>query len=193
MTGGHSLQSLLIQDNKAFMQHLLVAGTFDAFELVSAQLATFCTFSVAGDYIPGFLPQEDALPAAASAGPADVPDAAANKAPASHTYTPWRLIRPHMLDLIRGKSKPSSMRIVLRMSNENTQKVLRSSGADLNAGDVTGLYLNITYQYTRQEETITCIPGVSIRVFTLDKRLEHTWDEMVGKFLKQSRIPFLNA
>ena len=58
------MQSLLIQDNKAFMQHLLVAGTFDAFELVSAQLATFCTFSVAGDYIPGFLPQEDALPAA---------------------------------------------------------------------------------------------------------------------------------
>ena len=109
------MQSLLIQDNKAFMQHLLVAGTFDAFELVSAQLATFCTFSVAGDYIPGFLPQEDALPAAASAGPADVPDAAANKAPASHTYTPWRLIRPHMLDLIRGKSKPETMRKELFM------------------------------------------------------------------------------
>lgn len=184
------MQSLRIQDNKAFMQHLLLSGTFDAFGLVSAQVTTFCTFQISGEFIPGFLPETEALSAAKGTPPASETSPASATANRTPSYAPWRLVRPHVLDVIRGKNKPGSMRIVFRLSDDNMQKVLRSCGEGWRDAAVAGLFLNITYQHSGGEETITCIPGVSLRIFTLDKELEHTWDDLVQRYLKQAQIPF---
>ena len=51
----------------------------------------------------------------------------------------------------------------------------------MHAEDVQGLYLNIRYD----GKHLSCITGTSFKTFTLDKSLEHAWDEMVQKFLKQ--------
>ena len=169
------MQSLLIQDHKTFMHHLLAAETFDSFELVKAQISTFCTFSIDGSYHHGYFQEEDA----------SVSDA---------PYCAWRMVRPHVLEMIRGKSKPRNMHIVFRLSDANTQKVLRSGAssgaASLSAEDVNGLYLNISYNHTESEEQIACVTGTSLKVFSTDKSLEHSWDDMVIRFFRKNQIPF---
>ena len=37
---------------------------------------------------------------------------------------------------------------------------------------------------------IICVTGTSFKTFTLDKTLEHLWDEMITNFLHQKGIPF---
>ncbi len=32
--------------------------------------------------------------------------------------------------------------------------------------------------------------GTSIKTFTLDKTLEHVWDELIQKFFRQQKIPY---
>jgi predicted fused transcriptional regulator/phosphomethylpyrimidine kinase len=51
---------------------------------------------------------------------------------------------------------------------------------------VQGLYLNIRYN----GETLTCITGTSFKTFTMDKTLEHAWDEMTENFFKKKGIDF---
>ncbi len=36
---------------------------------------------------------------------------------------------------------------------------------------------------------LNCISGASLRIFTLDKSLEHAWDEMLRRFFKKKEIP----
>ena len=38
--------------------------------------------------------------------------------------------------------------------------------------------MNITYQ----NKEVTCTSGTSMKTFTLDKSLDHAWDEMMLKF-----------
>ena len=173
------MKSFLIQDRKEFMNRLLGSELFDAFEVVSAQLTTFCTFTVDGTYIPGYLSEEEPDPASSA------PEASA--AP----FALWKTLRPHLFDLIRGKSKPGSIRIVLRLSQKNTERMLRSGGSPLHSSDVSGFFLNISYQHREQTEQITCITGTSLKTFTLDKTAEHVWDEMAGRFFRKAGIPFL--
>ena len=52
--------------------------------------------------------------------------------------------------------------------------------------NVQGLYLNFHFDGT----ALTCVTGTSFRTFTMDKSLEHIWDEMAQKFFRQHQIPF---
>ena len=157
------------------MQQFLLSGRFDSFELVSAQVTTFCTFKIDGSFLPGYLPAES------------------SEEPESSEFAPWKEIRSHVLALVRGTSKPYSMRFVLRLSRENTEKVLENTGSSLSPDDIGGLYLNISYSRgakdTLPEETITCVTGTSLKTFSPDKRLEHQWDDLAMKFFRKAGIP----
>ena len=52
---------------------------------------------------------------------------------------------------------------------------------------VGGLYLNIRYE----EQTMYCITGVSLNIFTLDKRIEQGWDAEIKQLLKEKQIAYI--
>ena len=157
------------------MHQFLLSERFDSFELVSAQVATFCTFKIDGTFFPGYLPER------------------ASEDTTFQEFASWKEIRSHILTLIRGSSKPRSMRFVLRLSPANTAKVLMNTGTSLSIEDVAGLYLNIAYSREakdgRSDEKITCVTGTSLRSFSPDKRLEHHWDDLAAKFFQKAGIP----
>lgn len=167
------MRSLQIPDVKDFMTKLLTTDIFDTFLVSEASVTTFTTFQIDGSYHPDYFGNMD--------GSADADHGKEETAP----Y--WRLIRPFFFDLIKGKHTPLNFKIVFRLADYNVEKLLLQAGIPLHALDVSGLYLNIYYN----GKEISCITGTSVRVFTLDKSLEHAWDDMVGKFLKQRSIPFL--
>ena len=55
---------------------------------------------------------------------------------------------------------------------------------EMSPEDVQGLYLNLKFDGMH----LTCITGTSFRTFTMDKSLEHAWDEMVKKFFLKKKL-----
>ena len=186
------MRSLLIQDNKTFMQQLLLSEMFDPFCVVKAELETFCTFSVDGTYLSGYLDRDPEETAANGGGRTGTGTGAGeNEGRKPDTYVPWKLLRPHFLSLIRGKSKPHGMRLVLRLAGRNVEKLVRQYDIPLLPEQIGGLFLNINYSNREGTEQITVITGTSVTVFTMDRTLEQTWDEMCGKLLTRGGIAFL--
>ena len=166
------MQSLQIPDVKDFMAKLLTTEFFDAFLLSEASITTFTQFQIDGTYHPDYF--------------GNVEEDASSPAPLATT---WKLVRPFFFDLVKGKHTPLNFKIIFRLADYNTEKLLKQAGIPLHAGDVAGLFLNIHYN----GKEVSCVTGTSVRIFTLDRSLDRAWDDMVQKFLKQKKIPFLPA
>lgn len=164
------MTSLQISDIREFTKQLLLGDTFDHFLLVEATVTTFNTFFIDGTLQKDYYSEEEAeelgITNAALSG--------------------WLQIKPFILTLIKGKRVPKSFKIVLQLSASNTAKLLQQTGLTMPPEDVSGLYINLKYDGSQ----LSCITGTSLRQFTLDKSLEHAWDEMILKFFRQRGIPF---
>ena len=92
-------------------------------------------------------------------------------------YSYWKNIREYCFSLIRGKRTPLSFRFVFSLSPRNIA---------LDPDEIQGLYLNIRFD----GKSLACVTGSSFKTFSMDKTLEHAWDEMVEKFFRQKQIAF---
>lgn len=164
------MRSFQIQDTRDFMKKLLMVDTFDTFQLSEASITTFASFHMDGLFHADYFgtQEEEAF------------------STEKDSYVLWKRIRPFFFDLTKGKNTPLSFRIVFRLAHHNVAKLLSQSGISLTAEDVDGLFLNIRYD----ENGLYCISGTSLRIFSLDKSLEHAWDAMLEKFFRQKAIPF---
>ncbi len=160
--------SLHILDVKGFMSQLLLRDTFDHFYLTEASVTTFCTFRIDGHLQKDYYSSEER-----------------KQEEFSLPYSFWKQVRPFCLELIKGKKTPLNFRITFQLSASNTEKLLRQTGTSFTSSDVNGLYLNLHYD----GHSLHCVTGTSLNLFTMDKSLEHTWDEMVRKFFRSREIP----
>lgn len=164
------MTALSILNVKEFMNILLCSNTFDNFLLSEGSITTYMTFILDGHCITDFFSPEDEPYARIS----------------QENYVPYSFVRPACFDLIKGKRTPSSFQFVFQLSAENQTHTLASIGSSFSTEDVSGMYLNLKYRNGQ----LTCTTGVSCRVFSADKSLEHAWDELVKRFLKSHQIPF---
>lgn len=162
--------ALSILNIKEFMNVLLRTETFDSFLLSEGSVTTYMTFHLEGRPNADFFSPEDA------------PYSQLNLEP----YVPFSLVRPVCFDLIKGKRTPVSFKFVFQLSRENLARTLSSIDPSLSAEDISGMYLNLLYQ----NQQLTCTTGVSRRIFSMDKSLEHAWDDLVKRFLKTHKIPY---
>ena len=162
--------ALSILNIKEFMNILLRTEAFDSFLLSEGSITTYMTFLLEGRPNTDFFSPEDE----------------AYHQILSESYIPFFLLRPTCFDLIKGKRTPSSFKFVFQLSSENQARTISSIGGSFSSEDIQGMYLNLIYQ----NQQLTCTTGVSCRVFSMDKSLEHAWDEMVKRFLKNHKIPF---
>ena len=160
--------SLHILDVKGFMSQLLLRDTFDRFYLTEASITTFGTFYIDGHLQKQYYSQEEL-----------------ENEEFCHNFTYWKQVRPFCLELIKGKKTPLHFKIVFQLSSSNTEKLLKQAGVSLSLSDVGGLYLNLHYDGHK----LNCVTGTSLNIFTMDKSLERSWDEMVGKFFRAKEIP----
>lgn len=164
------MRSYQIQDIRDFMKKLLMQDTFDTFLLSEASITTYASFHIDGKFHPEYL------------STAESEQLDAEKA----GFALWRRVRPFFFELTRGKNTPLNFRIVFRLAPYNIERLIRQTGVSLGAGDVDGLFLNILYDGS----SLNCVSGVSLKIFSLDKSLEHAWDDMLEKFFRQKGVPF---
>ncbi len=164
------MTALSILNVKEFMNILLRTDAFDNFLLSEGSITTYMTFLLDGHCKEEFFSPEDEPYELVS----------------NETYVPFSLVRPTCFELIKGKRTPSSFKFVFQLSSENQARTLASMGSSFSSEEITGMYLNLKYQ----NQQLTCTTGVSCRIFSMDKSLEHAWDELVKRFLKNQKIPF---
>lgn len=162
--------ALKITDIKDFMSKLLIGNVFDSFYLIEASITTFNTYTIDGTLQKNFYEEEQAKKILVS----------------GQTYSLWKDNKNFCFSLIKGTRTPLHFKIVFQQSRENTDSILKSSGCTINAQDVNGLYLN--FQYSNGE--LICTTGVSLRIFTMDRSLEHTWDSLVMKYFSKQNFSF---
>ena len=164
--------ALQIQDIKNFMSKLLLTQTFDNFLLIEGSVTTYNTFYIDGRIHKDFFTEEE------------LEERALN----TRTFSLWKEVRPFCLELKKKKKTPLGFKFVFQLSRENTAKLLTASGiTSLLPENVTGLLLNIRYD----GGNLSCITATNLNLFTLDKSVEHAWDDMLKRFLKQQEISFL--
>lgn len=156
--------SLNLTSQKTFISHLLLKETFDNFQFIEGEIITFNKFTIDGFIQKNFYEDSNDLP----------------------EYSFWKNIKEYCLSIIKGKQTPLSFRFIFRLSPQNMARLLEQNQLDFQPQDVQGLYLNITFD----NNGLKCITGTSLKLFSLDKSLEKTWDEMVQKFFYQKEIPF---
>ena len=96
------------------------------------------------------------------------------------------MIQPFCFSIMKGKKTPLHFKIVFMLSKKNTEKLLLGNRVPLSIDDIFGLFVNFQYDGTH----LTCTTGTSVKTFTLDKTLDHVWDELVQKFFRQQQIPY---
>lgn len=162
--------AMKIPEVKAFMNLLLLSDTFDRFLVAEASITTFNTFHMDGKLKKEFFTAEELR----------------GETLAGRDYSYWGELRPFCLALIKGQKAPLHFKIVFALSRPNTEKLLTGQGLSLTPDDIEGLFLNIVYR----DGALTCTTGTSMRLFTLDRSLENTWDDMIRKFFKSKEIVF---
>lgn len=91
----------------------------------------------------------------------------------------WESVKNFCYEYIKGKKTPLAFRIVFCLSPENTVRFLSGLESSVSPEQIGSLNVNIKYDGS----TLSCTTAVSLKIFTMDKTLEHAWDEMFSRFL----------
>ena len=157
---------LSILDIKNFMHGILNGNMFDKFYIVDGEIQTFTEFHLGG-YLnrPYFDSEEwDALE--------------------GREYCLWSEVKPFAFQIIRGHKLPVKFKFVFQLSKENTRWLIEKHKLAVREEDISGLYMNITYEHQKLE----CTSGISFKTFIMDKTLEWCWDETVRQYFRQNHI-----
>ena len=152
-----------IEPVKDFMSQLLIGNILDAFYVKEVTLTTFNTFTIDGHIQKGFFTTEEWETAG------------------KPVYSTWEQLKPICYQLIKGKKTPLNFRIIFVASEQMIAQCLEKSQVNLTIENVNGLFLHITYENGK----ILCTTGISLDIFTMDKTLEHYWDDSIKKFLNK--------
>lgn len=160
--------AITVDDVKRMMKCLLLQEDFDNFYLTEAAITTFVTYTIDGQLHHDFY---------------DAGEAEERKAQEQY-FICWGEVRSICFQMIRGKRTPLYFKLIFQLPREETEKLLQASSLNCSLDDVFGLYLNCQYD----GENLILTTGTSLRFFTLDKSLDHLWDEYITDFLKEKNI-----
>lgn len=161
--------SFKIEHTKDFMNKLLLQDAFDAFLVKEASISTFQTLHIDGSRNKSFYNAEEL-----------------EELGTDIDYVKWSEIKTLCFQAIKGKKTPLSFKFVFKLSQKNTEKFLLQTGTGFNSSDVSGLFLNITFE----NGIIHCVSGTALKIFTMEKSLDTEWDSMVERFLKQIQVDY---
>lgn len=156
------MQVYEIEDTKQFMQELLKQERYDSFYLYEARVKTKLDYYVSGKLNPQYLDTQEE----------------ADCAQEGQTHIEWKDIKSTVFSFMDEDRMPISFKIILMFHKENVMRLLEMNHVAIAAADVRALFLNIVYEQGKLHVTT----GTSLDIFTMDKTLEHLWDETVQKY-----------
>ncbi len=87
-------------------------------------------------------------------------------------FVKWKELKPYIVSLIKGNIKPKVFKIVFSLDDNSVNNLCDNANA---------MFLNIIYQ----NNIITGTTGTSQKTFSLDKKEDKIWEDIVLKFFKK--------
>lgn len=148
-----------IEDIKSFMNELLVNEKYDSFYLYEIRLKTSLDYYISGKINKEFYDTEE-------------------EREELYDYVSWGEVKHTVFELIKGNRLPISFKVILMFNRENIERIIEMNNLPIRPEDVSNLSMNIYYE----DGNLLVTTGSSLKIFTLDKTLEHLWDDTVGKY-----------
>lgn len=167
------MQLYTIKNTARFMTGLLSEKetAFDQFLLGEAVIMTGNTYTIDGHINRSFYTEEEL---------SDLKQTALNEGRIfSEDMIRWKSAKSYCYECIKGKKLPLSFKISLCLAPENVERFLAGLDTSFTSGQISSLNVNIKYDGS----TLTCTTAVSLTIFTMDKSIEHSWDQMFSRFL----------
>ncbi len=160
--------ALTIKDRKTFTKEMFIGSLFDNFLLVKASIEHDITYDIDGRINPAFYGSEER----------------ANMPP--DEYVSWSKIKPIATDMIKGDKLPISFTIVLKTTAKSLEILFNGAGPEFDIDTVEGLFINIMFK----NEQILVTTGSSYSIFTMDKSLDHAFENAVTRLLASNNIEY---
>jgi len=160
------MQAVTIDNKLNLCNKLFFGQVFDDFLFLEGSITTNCSFTMDGRLQKAYYSAEeyDSI-----------------KEPKLAT---WRDIKP-LFASIAGDNLtdrfPVRFNITFTLSGSQTEKLVSASQTDIPPENVDGLHINIKYE----NSVLTCITATSLKIFTMDKSLEHYFDKYTANFLNR--------
>lgn len=162
--------ALKISSMKTFMNHLLVADTFDNFLLAEATISTANTYQIDGHINKEFYATDELTDAAAL----------------PYDFTPWQDMKPLCFNLIKGKRTPLFFKFVLHLKPEQVGKLMAAGNSSVSPDEIKALVLTIKYDGTQAVLTT----GSAFHTFLMSKEPDILWDKALQQFLARKGIDY---
>ena len=152
------MNTFTMENKASYMKELFEQEKYDSFYLYEARVKTKLDYYINGKINHDYF-DTDELEALSE-------------------YVLWKDIKQTIYDYIKGNRLPISFRIILMFNRENIIRLLEMNNLPYKEEDISALFMNVIYEH----DTLYVTTGTSLKVFTLDKSLEHVWDETVKKY-----------
>ena len=154
------MKSFDVEDIKNYMNQLLVNERFDSFYLYEARVKGAIDYFIGGKLNRDYFDEDEIE---------DIKDT---------DYISWGKVKQTIYDLMKGNKLPINFKIILMFNRDNITRLIEMNNLPVKPEDIGALFYNIHYESGQLNITT----GTSLKVFTLDKRLEQLWDETVEKY-----------
>ncbi len=161
--------ALQISSMKQFMNHLLIADTFEPFLLEEAVIGTASTFTIDGHINKAFFDNDEE-----------------NSPEQKYELRPWSELKGLCFDLIKGKRTPLFFRFVFHLMPQKAAALLEKENCGLDLSQVKALVLNIRYDGTKAVLTT----GTAFHTFVLSREADVVWDKALKKYLSGKGIAY---
>lgn len=169
-----------IKNTKKFMTGLLSEKetAFDQFLVSEVVIAACNTYTIDGHINKQFYSEDDL----------DIlrQQAADNGRIFSEEMVRWETLKSFCFECIKGKKTPLSLKIILCLSPENVNRFMADIDTSISIDQINNLNVNIKFDGS----TLTCTTAVSLNIFTMDRSIENSWDEMFARFLNAHGYDF---
>jgi hypothetical protein len=162
--------ALKISSTKSFMNHLLVADTFDNFLMAEATVSTAHTYQIDGHINKDFFSSEEL----------------ADTAGLPYDFSEWKDMKPLCFNLIKGKRTPLFFKFVLHLKPEAVGKLLAAGVCSVPAEQIKALVLTIKYDGTQ----VVLTTGSAFHTFVMSKEPDNIWDKALQQFLARKSIDY---
>lgn len=149
-----------IEETGKFMSELLTGERYDSFYLFEARIKTGIDYHINGKINKDFFDSDD------------------RDIMAAEEYIDWRNIKPTVHELIKGDKLPLSLKLILMFNRENITRLAEMNNLPISENDIGALFFNVLYEKGK----LTVTTGTSVKTFSLDKTLDHVWDDTVEKY-----------
>lgn len=149
-----------IEETGKFMSELLTGERYDSFYLFEARIKADIDYSINGKINKDFFDSDD------------------RDIMAAEEYISWKKIKPVVYGFVKGDKLPLSLKLILMFNRENITRLVEMNNLPISENDIGALFFNVLYE----KGSLTVTTGTSIMTFSLDKTLDHVWDDTVEKY-----------